>query len=62
MTQELIKTPVVARAAFDLITSMGYRPNATLLRAREDADIAENLGTELSYDTIETRRTYHEMK
>ncbi|EEU46847.1 uncharacterized protein NECHADRAFT_77684 [Fusarium vanettenii 77-13-4] len=60
LTQELIKTPTVARAAFDLITSMGYRPNATLLRAREDADIAENLGTELSYDTIETRRTYHE--
>ncbi|UPK91605.1 hypothetical protein LCI18_002540 [Fusarium solani-melongenae] len=61
LTQELIKTPVVARAAFDLITSMGYRPNATPLRAREDADIAENLGTELSYDTIETRRTYHEI-
>ncbi|KAI8722293.1 hypothetical protein NCS52_00372800 [Fusarium sp. LHS14.1] len=60
LTQELIKTPTVARAAFDLIASMGYRPNATLLRAREDADIAENLGTELSYDTIETRRTYHE--
>ncbi|KAL2689570.1 hypothetical protein Neosp_003627 [[Neocosmospora] mangrovei] len=60
LTQELIKTPTVARAAFDLITSMGYRPNATLLRARDDADIAENLGTELSYDTIETRRTYHE--
>lgn len=54
--------PIVARAAFDLITSLGYRPNATLLRAREDADIAENLGTELSYDTIETRRTYHEIK
>ncbi|KAM6535155.1 hypothetical protein FALCPG4_004745 [Fusarium falciforme] len=62
LTQELIKTPIVARAAFDLITSLGYRPNATLLRAREDADIAENLGTELSYDTIETRRTYHEIK
>ncbi|KAJ4234212.1 hypothetical protein NW759_001208 [Fusarium solani] len=62
LTQELVKTPIVARAAFDLITSLGYRPNATLLRAREDADIAENLGTELSYDTIETRRTYHEIK
>ncbi|KAJ4308082.1 hypothetical protein N0V84_012311 [Fusarium piperis] len=62
LEQELIETPIVARAAFDLITSMGYRPNATLLRAREDADIAENLGTELSYDTIETRRTYHEIE
>ncbi|KAM0439772.1 hypothetical protein ACHAPT_000867 [Fusarium lateritium] len=62
LTQELIQTPVIARAAFNLITSAGYRPNATLLRAREDADIAGNLGTELSYDTIETRRTYHEMK
>ncbi|RSL56882.1 hypothetical protein CEP54_008581 [Fusarium duplospermum] len=62
LEQELINTPIVARAAFNLITDMGYHPNATLLRAREDADIAENLGTELSYDTIETRRTYHEIE
>lgn len=41
---------------------MGYRPNATLLRAREGADIAENLGTELSYDTIETRPGYRKME
>ncbi|RMJ01629.1 hypothetical protein CDV36_015675 [Fusarium kuroshium] len=62
LEQELIKTPIVARTAFDLITSKGYHPNATLLRAHQDADIAENLGAELSYDTIETRRTYHEIE
>ncbi|KAF4973236.1 hypothetical protein FZEAL_9380 [Fusarium zealandicum] len=59
LMEELLEVPAVALAAFDFVKSLGLQPNVTLLHAREVANIVDTLGTELFWDSIESRRSYH---